>query len=87
MDNKLALVSKRCAEIGISRNIEKCVFGIEHGVLLGHVVSSEGVTVDDANTSKTRDLLARKISVNYEDFWGMLITTVDKFCIRCESLD
>lgn len=39
-------------------NPEKCVFEIERGVLLGHVVSSEGVTVDDAKISKIWDLPA-----------------------------
>ena len=40
----------------ISLNHEKYASGIERGVLLGHVVSQEGLTVDDAKISKIRDL-------------------------------
>ena len=58
MVTKLELVFKRCIAMGISLNPDKCVFGIERGVLLGHVVSNDGVTVDDAKIIKIQDLPA-----------------------------
>ena len=58
MPDKLAQVFKRCEEMGISLNPKKCVFGVEKGVLLGHVVSHEGVAVEEGKVSKIRDLPA-----------------------------
>ena len=56
MPEKLAQVFDKCQQIGISLNPEKCVFVVKKGILLGHAISSEGLTVDDSKISKIRDL-------------------------------
>ncbi|XP_027099229.2 uncharacterized protein [Coffea arabica] len=47
LDN-LTLILKRCIETNLVLNWEKCHFMVEHGIVLGHVVSSRGIEVDKA---------------------------------------
>jgi len=44
----LTLVLRHCIEANLVLNFEKCHFIVEHGVVLGHVVSSRGLEVDKA---------------------------------------
>jgi len=44
----LTLVIKGCIETNLVLNFEKCHFMVEHGVVLGHVVSSKVLEVDKA---------------------------------------
>ena len=44
----LTLVLKHCIETNLVLNFEKCHFMVEHGVVLGHIVSSKGLEVDKA---------------------------------------
>ncbi|CAM8931913.1 unnamed protein product [Rhodiola kirilowii] len=41
-------VLARCEETNLVLNYEKCHFMVTHGIVLGHVVSSEGIQVDKA---------------------------------------
>ncbi|XP_027151784.1 uncharacterized protein LOC113751831 [Coffea eugenioides] len=45
LDN-LTLILKRCIETNLVLNWKKCHFMVEHGIVLGHVVSSRGIEVD-----------------------------------------
>ncbi|XP_071902808.1 uncharacterized protein [Coffea arabica] len=47
LDN-LKLILIRCIEANLVLNWEKCHFMVEHGIVLGHVVSSRGIEVDKA---------------------------------------
>ncbi|XP_071905713.1 uncharacterized protein [Coffea arabica] len=47
LDN-LKLILIRCIEINLVLNWEKCHFMVEHGIVLGHIVSSKGIEVDKA---------------------------------------
>ncbi|KAJ9566151.1 hypothetical protein OSB04_002117 [Centaurea solstitialis] len=47
LDN-LSLILKRCHEVYLVLNWEKCHFMITEGVVLGHIVSSRGIEVDRA---------------------------------------
>ncbi|XP_071923079.1 uncharacterized protein [Coffea arabica] len=47
LDN-LALILKRCIETNLVLNWEKCHFMVDHGIVLGHVVSARGIEVDKA---------------------------------------
>jgi len=42
----LTLVLRHCIDINLVLNFEKCHFMAEHGLVLGHVVSSRGLEVD-----------------------------------------
>jgi len=44
----LTLVLRRCIKTNLVLNFEKCHFMVEHGVVLGHVVSSRGLEVNKA---------------------------------------
>ena len=44
----LTLVLTHCIKANSVLNFEKCHFMVEHGVVLGHVVSSKGLEVDKA---------------------------------------
>ncbi|CAM8951622.1 unnamed protein product [Rhodiola kirilowii] len=45
LDN-LSTVLARCVSMNLVLNYEKCHFMVTHGVVLGHVVSQEGIEVD-----------------------------------------
>ncbi|CAM8959440.1 unnamed protein product [Rhodiola kirilowii] len=44
----LSIVLERCISMNLVLNYEKCHFMVTHGVVLGHIVSKEGVEVDKA---------------------------------------
>ncbi|XP_020963521.1 phosphatase and actin regulator 4B-like, partial [Arachis ipaensis] len=47
LDN-LAKVLARCVDTNLLLNFEKCHFMVQQGIVLGHVVSHEGISVDPA---------------------------------------
>ncbi|CAM8901291.1 unnamed protein product [Rhodiola kirilowii] len=47
LDN-LSRVLERCVSMNLVLNYEKCHFMVTHGVVLGHIVSHEGIKVDKA---------------------------------------
>ncbi|CAM8951091.1 unnamed protein product [Rhodiola kirilowii] len=46
--NNLSTVLAQCVSMNLVLNYEKCHFMVTHGVVLGHVVSQEGIEVDKA---------------------------------------
>jgi len=42
------LVLRLCIETNLILNFEKCHFMVDHGVVLGHIVSKKGLEVDKA---------------------------------------
>jgi len=44
--SNLARVLERCKETNLVLNFEKCHFMVEQGIVLGHVVSKNGIFVD-----------------------------------------
>jgi len=46
--SNLARVLERCEETNLVLNLEKCHFMVEQGIVLGHVVSKNGIFVDPA---------------------------------------
>jgi len=53
----LSLILKRCIETNLVLNYEKCYFMVEQGIVLGHVVSSRGLEVDQAKIDVISSLL------------------------------
>ncbi|CAM8940836.1 unnamed protein product [Rhodiola kirilowii] len=49
LDN-LSTVLARCVSMNLVLHYEKCHFMVTHGVVLGHIVSQEGIEVDDGCT-------------------------------------
>ncbi|CAM8954580.1 unnamed protein product [Rhodiola kirilowii] len=46
--SNLSTVSARCVSMNLVLNYEKCHFMVTHGIVLGHIVSQEGMEVDKA---------------------------------------
>jgi len=46
--DSLDRVLNRCIETNLMLNFEKCHFMVEHGIVLGHIISSRGIEVDPA---------------------------------------
>ena len=61
--NHLTLILKHCIETNLVLNFEKCHFMVEHGVVLGHVVSSKGLEVDKAKIDIIQSLPYPKLSL------------------------
>ncbi|KAL0416188.1 UNVERIFIED_CONTAM: Transposon Ty3-G Gag-Pol polyprotein [Sesamum latifolium] len=54
--NKLAKVLERCIEKNLLLNYEKCHFMVDKGLILGHIVSSRGIEVDQAKINVIKSL-------------------------------
>ncbi|KAK9033724.1 hypothetical protein V6N11_049909 [Hibiscus sabdariffa] len=52
----LSNVLKRCLEYNIVLNYEKCYFMVDNGLILGHIVSVDGIAVDQSKTDVIRSL-------------------------------
>ena len=46
----LSKMLKRCREKNLTLNWKKCHFMVTHGIVLGHVISHDGIAVDIAKT-------------------------------------
>ena len=42
----LDYVFRKCREKSIALNAKKCVFGVSYGILLGHLISNHGISMD-----------------------------------------
>ena len=60
---------RRCRETGLKLHPGKCFFGMVSGLLLGHVVSREGIEVD---IDKVRAILALVAPTNVREIRGFL---------------
>ena len=49
-------VLKRCIETNLVLNYEKCHFMVDQGLILGHIVSAEGIEVDRAKIDVIKSL-------------------------------
>ena len=54
--HNLTLVLRRCIESNLILNFEKCHFMVDHGVVLGHIVSEKGLEVDKAKVEVIQSL-------------------------------
>jgi len=54
--NHLELVLVRCKEKNLTLNWEKCHFMVKNGIVLGHIVSKDGIQVDKAKVDLIKHL-------------------------------
>ncbi|CAN6679072.1 unnamed protein product [Malus baccata var. baccata] len=52
----LTLILKRCMETNLVLNWEKCHFMVKQGIVLGHIISENGIEVDKSKTDLVRHL-------------------------------
>ncbi|CAM8929270.1 unnamed protein product [Rhodiola kirilowii] len=68
--NNLSTVLARCVSMNLVLNYEKCHFMVTHGVVLGHVVSQEGIEVDKAKIDLIMTLPYPSIVRDIKSFLG-----------------
>lgn len=68
----LERVLERLESANASLNPEKCIFGCEKGVLLGHIISKEGVAVDPEKVKKILELPFPINITKLRQFLGMI---------------
>jgi len=68
----LEIIFNRCLEYGISLNPKKCIFGVEEGKLLEHIVSKDGERID-LERVKAIDLIPQpKSDKGIQSFFGQI---------------
>ena len=77
-DERLEAVLKHLLEAGVMLNLDKCVFGTKQVKILGHVISSNGIEVDQDNVKATADLPAPTNVQEVRMFLGM-VNQLSKF--------
>jgi len=70
MLHHLTLVLRHCIETNLVLNFEKCQFMVEHGVVLGQVVSSRGLEVDKAKVDVIQSLPYPRCVKDVRSFLG-----------------
>ncbi|KAL3698607.1 hypothetical protein R1sor_012683 [Riccia sorocarpa] len=68
----LVKVLERLEQANASLNPEKCIFRCEEGVLLGHIISKDGVAVDPEKVKKIMDLPFPNGLTKLRQFLGMV---------------
>ena len=66
----LRRVLERCEEKNLVLNCEKCHFKVTQGIVLGHVVSKEGIEVDNAKVELISNLPTSKCVKDIQSFLG-----------------
>jgi len=66
----LTLMRWRCIETNLVLNFEKCDFIVEHGVVLGHAVSSRGLEIDKAKVDIIQPLPYHRCVKDVRSFLG-----------------
>ena len=66
----LEKVLMRCKEANLVLNWEKCHFMVNQGIVLGHIVSSEGMKVDKAKIDLIGNLPAPRVVKDVRSFLG-----------------
>ncbi|XP_060969455.1 uncharacterized protein LOC133036742 [Cannabis sativa] len=66
----LEAVLKRCKEKGLVLNWEKCHFMVPSGIVLGHIVSQQGIEVDQSKIELISKLPAPKTVKDVRSFLG-----------------
>ncbi|CAN6542407.1 unnamed protein product [Malus baccata var. baccata] len=54
--HNLSLILKRCVETNLVLNWEKCHFMVKQGIVLGHIISENGIEVDKSKIDLVRQL-------------------------------
>lgn len=77
-DQRLRAVLKRCQDINIKLNRQKCKIGLKEIRYLGHKISGDGIRPDDSHIIAIKDMPTPKNVKDVERFLG-LVTYVSSF--------
>ena len=84
-NNRLEQVLKTISRAGLKLNKEKCRFGEKQIVVLGHVVSGDGVKADPSKVSAVRDMPIPRNTKELQSYLGM-VTYLGKFVHNLSEL-
>ena len=68
--HNLRIVLQRCKDNNLALNWEKCHFMVKEGIVLGHMISTAGLEVDQAKVSIIRDLMPPTTVKGIRSFLG-----------------
>ena len=71
-DSRLAAVLKRCEEINLTLNQDKCLFGVPEVTYIGHILNAEGVKPDPAKVRAIKDMPAPSDKKGVERLLGTI---------------
>jgi hypothetical protein len=81
---RLQKVLKMCIEEGINLNRKKCKFAVQEAKYLGHVLSKEGVKVDEDQVRAVKEMQKPQNKEEVHRFLGM-INYLAKFIPNCSA--
>jgi len=67
----LDLVFQKLRQANLTLKQDKCQFGLERVMFLGHILSSDGVSVDPEKTEKVKDFPVPKTQTQLKSFLGL----------------
>ncbi|CAN6583707.1 unnamed protein product [Malus baccata var. baccata] len=68
--HNLSLILKRCIETNLVLNWEKCHFMVKQGIVLGHIISENGIEVDKSKIGLVRHLPSPTLVREVRSFLG-----------------
>ncbi|KAM2179008.1 hypothetical protein ACFX1R_034029 [Malus domestica] len=68
--HNLSLILKRCVEINLVLNWEKCHFMVKQGIVLGHIISEKGMEVDKSKIDLVHHLPSPTLIREVRSFLG-----------------
>ncbi|KAB2612130.1 hypothetical protein D8674_036810 [Pyrus ussuriensis x Pyrus communis] len=68
--HNLSLILKRCVETNLVLNWEKCHFMVKQGIVLGHIISENGIEVDKSKIDLVRHLPSPTLVREVRSFLG-----------------
>ncbi|CAN6579361.1 unnamed protein product [Malus baccata var. baccata] len=68
--HNLSLILKRCVETNLVLNWEKCHFMVKQGIVLGHIISENGIKVDKSKIDLVRHLPSPTSVREVRSFFG-----------------
>jgi len=71
-DSRLTAVLKRCEEINLTLNQDKCLFGVPEVTYIGHILNAEGVKPDPAKVRAIKDMPAPSDKKGVERLLGTI---------------
>ncbi|CAN6566306.1 unnamed protein product [Malus baccata var. baccata] len=79
--HNLSLILKRCVETNLVLNWEKCHFMVKQGIVLGHIVSENGIDVDKSKIDLVRHLASPTSVREVRSFLGHADHTALKYLL------
>ena len=84
-DQHLKMALKRCGDIGLTLNKDKCVIGTSLVAYIGHILTADGVKPDESKVKAVLEMPAPTDKKESCDFWELSIIW-QNLCQTCHKL-